>query len=110
MIGAEDYPATKTVTQVDDSSAADETDNIWESCPECQDENLKIATEHMVIDEKCTLKTSIWKQHNIIHFLFENTSLEVHTYIQVCKTCLFALYVICITNRTVMLFNNYNNL
>lgn len=48
MIRSEDDPAAKTVTQVDNSSAADETDNIWESCPECQDENLKIATEHMV--------------------------------------------------------------
>lgn len=52
MIRAKDDPAAKTVTQVDYSSTADETDNIWESCPECQDENLKIATEHMLMDLK----------------------------------------------------------
>ena len=45
MVWAEDDPAAKTVTQVDNSSAADETDNIWESCPQCQDENLKIAPD-----------------------------------------------------------------
>lgn len=56
MIWAKDYPAAKTVTQVDDSSTADETDNIWESCPECQDENLKIAKRLLLKD----LKTSIW--------------------------------------------------
>lgn len=44
MIRAQDNPATKTVTQVDDSRAADETDNIWESCPECQDEDLEMNT------------------------------------------------------------------
>lgn len=40
MIWADYNPATKTVAQVDDSSAADEPDNIWKSCPECQDENI----------------------------------------------------------------------
>lgn len=52
MVGAKDDPAAEAVTQVDDSSTADETDNIWESSPECQDENLKKATKHMVTDLK----------------------------------------------------------
>lgn len=41
MVWAKDNPATETVAQVYDSSTADETDNIWESCPQCQDENLE---------------------------------------------------------------------
>lgn len=49
VIRAKDDPAAQTVTQVDDSSTADETDNIWESCPECQDENLKIAIQYCKI-------------------------------------------------------------
>ena len=48
MIWAENDPATKTVTQVDDSSTADETDNVWESSPKCQEENLKVAKENFI--------------------------------------------------------------
>lgn len=67
VIWTQDYPATKTVTEVDDSSTADESDNIWESCPECQDENLKIDPEHK--SEQCTedqhLETTLKNQFSI---------------------------------------------
>lgn len=51
MIRAKDDPAAQTVTQVDDSSTADETDNIWESCPECQDENIILSEIAQVADD-----------------------------------------------------------
>lgn len=54
MIWAKYDPAAKTVTYVDNSSTADETDNIRERCPECQDKNLQIATEHQACIRKTT--------------------------------------------------------
>lgn len=51
MIWTNDDPATKAITQIDDSSTADETDNIWESCPECQDENIIFGKVAHVADD-----------------------------------------------------------
>lgn len=41
VIRAEDDPATETVAEVDDPGAADEADDVWERCPEGQDEDLE---------------------------------------------------------------------
>lgn len=59
MIWAKYDPAAKTVTYVDNSSTADETDNIRERCPECQDENLKIAIEHQASITKTKHKNKV---------------------------------------------------
>lgn len=41
MIRTNNDPAAKTVAQVDDPRTADETDHVWERCPECEEEDLK---------------------------------------------------------------------
>lgn len=49
MIWSEHDPAAEAVAYVNDSSAADKTDNIWERCPKSQDENLSIDVTIMAL-------------------------------------------------------------
>lgn len=49
MIWSYHDPAAEAVAYVNDSSAADETDNIWERCPKSQDENLVTDVNIMVL-------------------------------------------------------------
>lgn len=79
MIRAKNNPATKTVTQVDDSSAADETDNIWESCPQCQDENIILPKVAHVADDPGPDKHGAYPKEDaaeiiICEYLKENCS------------------------------------
>lgn len=61
MIRANYDPAAKTVTYVDNSSAADEADDIRERCPECQDESLKVAADQTSIRKTTHKNVSFYK-------------------------------------------------